>query len=135
MKIKVPREIHLASHKYTVKFDPHMRHDEACYGQVNHRRQEINIETSVPPSTRNQTLLHEVIHVVDRVYVCRMDEDGNETGFIVGRVKAHRKMLVKSSAFLKWGGYAEMLGFPPSDLEAPIILLSGTGKPHVTVLS
>ncbi len=63
------------------------------------------------------------------------DEDGNETGFIVGRVKAHRKMLVKSSAFLKWGGYAEMLGFPPSDLEAPIILLSGTGKPHVNVLS
>ena len=74
MRIKVPREIKMASHKYTVKFDPHMRHDEACYGQVNHRRQEINIETSVPPSTRNQTLLHEVLHIIDNVYVCGMDE-------------------------------------------------------------
>ncbi len=45
---------------------------------MNHRNQIINIETSVPLSIRNQTLLHEVIHIVDRVYVCRMDEDDLE---------------------------------------------------------
>ena len=61
------------------------------------------------------------------------DEEGHETGFMVGRVKAHRKMLVKSSAFLKWGGYAEMGGFPPSDLCVPVITFSGVWKPHVTV--
>ena len=56
-----------------------------------------------------------------------------ETGFMVGKVVAHRRMLVKSNAYLKWGGYSEMGGFPPVDLEAPIIKLSGTGKPRVRV--
>lgn len=61
------------------------------------------------------------------------DKDGKETGFTVGRVTAHRKMLVKTNAYLKWGGYAEMLGFPPSDLSYPIIKLYGQGKPKVKV--
>jgi hypothetical protein len=57
-----------------------------------------------------------------------------ETGFTVGHVKAKRKMLVKSGAFLKFGGYSEMLGYPPVDLMLPIIQLSGHGKPQVRVL-
>lgn len=61
------------------------------------------------------------------------DNEGVETGFIVGRMQAHRKMLVKTNAYLKWGGYAEMLGFPPSDLATPIIKLNGKGKPKVKV--
>jgi len=44
-------------------------------------------------------------------------------GFLSGRVSAHRKMLIKTNAYLKWGGYAERGGFPPSDLATPIILL------------
>ena len=44
-------------------------------------------------------------------------------GFISGKITAHRKMLVKTNAFLKWGGYAEMGGFPPSDLTTPLIQL------------
>ncbi len=45
------------------------------------------------------------------------------TGFKVGRVKAHRKMLVKTNAYLKWGGYSEFGGFPPTDLATPLIKL------------
>ena len=56
-----------------------------------------------------------------------------ETGFKVGKVKAHRKMLIKSNALLKWGGYAEAGGFPPSDLAMVVISLAGTGKKRVTV--
>ena len=44
-------------------------------------------------------------------------------GFLSGKITAHRKMLVKTNAFLKWGGYAEMGGFPPSDLATPLIQL------------
>ena len=78
MKVKVPKEIKIATHVYRVRYDPHMRHDEACYGQVNHREQTIDIETSIPLSVRNQTLIHEIVHIVDKVYVCRMDEDDLE---------------------------------------------------------
>ncbi len=56
------------------------------------------------------------------------------TGFTTGKIKAHRKMLVKTGAFLKWGSYAEAGGFPPVDLSQPIIMFAGTGKPRVSVL-
>jgi len=56
-----------------------------------------------------------------------------ETGFVTGAVVSRRKMLIKSNSYLKWGGYAEAGGFSPNDLEAPIIKLSGEGKPRVRV--
>ncbi|KKM08287.1 hypothetical protein LCGC14_1725400 [marine sediment metagenome] len=56
-----------------------------------------------------------------------------KTGFRVGRMQAHRKILVKTNAFLRWGGYAEKGGFPPSDLTVPLIKLDGTGKKRVRV--
>ena len=56
-----------------------------------------------------------------------------ETGFRVGKLQAHRKMLIKSNAFLKWGGYAEAGGFPPSDLTTPLIKLDGGGQKRIRV--
>ena len=63
------------------------------------------------------------------------DEEGLwvKSGFRVGRMQAHRKILVKTNAFLKWGGYAEKLGFPPSDLTTPLIKLDGAGRKRVRV--
>jgi len=55
------------------------------------------------------------------------------SGFAIGKVTAHRKMLIKTNAYLKWGGYSEIGGFSPSDLETPIIKLAGVGKPKVKV--
>ncbi len=57
----------------------------------------------------------------------------SETGFVTGRVSAYRKVLVKTNSYVKWGGYAESGGFPPSDLNSPIITLAGEGKPRVNV--
>ena len=81
-----------------------------------------------------------VVNVAPDVYLlpdprtsAQTDEDGNETGFTIGRVTAHRKMLIKSNAYMKWGGYAEQLGFPPSDLATPIITLHGSSKKRVSV--
>ena len=55
-----------------------------------------------------------------------------EDGFLSGKVSAHRKMLIKTNAYLKWGGYSEMGGFPPTDLNTPIIfLLTPTSKSWV----
>jgi len=81
-----------------------------------------------------------VVNVAPDVYLMpdprtrkEKDSQGHETGFTIGSVQAHRKMLVKSNAYLKWGGYSEMGGFPPVDLEVPIIRFAGTGKPRVKV--
>jgi hypothetical protein len=45
-----------------------------------------------------------------------------DTGFLSGKVVDHREELVKTNAYLKWGGYAELGGFSPSDLTTPLIL-------------
>ena len=58
----------------------------------------------------------------------------NANGWTTGKIKAIRKLLVKSNAYIKFGGYGESLGFSPVDLETPIIYLSGTGKPHIRAL-
>jgi len=76
-----------------------------------------------------------VVNVAPDVYLkpdnrTMVDKD---TGFTTGKVVASRKMLVKSNAYLKFGGYGEMGGFPPVDLVVPVIKFAGTGKPHVSV--
>ncbi len=57
-------------------------------------------------------------------------KEWKETGFIVGRLKAHRKMLVKTNAYLKWGGYSEFGGFPPTDMATPLIRLLTPKSKH-----
>ena len=51
-----------------------------------------------------------------------------KTGFTYGNVKAHRKLEVKTNAYLKWGDYGEAGGFPPTDLLTPIIKLLPKGN-------
>ncbi len=63
----------------------------------------------------------------------RTTED-KETGIRTGAIKAVRKLLVKSNAYVKWGGYAEKGGFSPSDLTTPIIYMYGTDKPMMRAL-
>ncbi len=71
-------------------------------------------------------------HVVNVAPDVMLDKDnrtykemvnGKYTGFTYGRMKAKRKMLVKTNAYLKWGGYSEMGGFPPTDMATPVIRL------------
>jgi hypothetical protein len=47
----------------------------------------------------------------------------------IGKVKANKVMLVKTSAYLKWGGYSQRFGYPPSDLTTPIIKLMTPQSP------
>ena len=52
-----------------------------------------------------------------------------EHGFVSGAVREHRIMLVKTNAYVKFGGYAEIGGFSPSDLSTPVIhLLTPSSK-------
>ncbi len=51
-------------------------------------------------------------------------------GFLSGKITAHRKMLIKTNAYLRWGGYAETGGFPPSDLTTPLIQLLTPKSPQ-----
>ena len=50
------------------------------------------------------------------------DQRGTEiNGFLNGKITAYRQMLIKTNAYIKWGGYAEMKGYAPSDLATPVV--------------
>jgi len=53
----------------------------------------------------------------------------SKTGFTTGAAIAHRKQLVKTSAYLRWGGYARQKGHSPVDLITPTIWLAGKERP------
>ncbi len=65
-----------------------------------------------------------VVNVAPDIYLVADNRGtiGSE-GFLSGKVTAKREMLIKTNAYLKWGGYAEMGGFSPSDLATPVISL------------
>ncbi len=56
-----------------------------------------------------------------------MDERGYPShqypGFISGVMTHHTAKLIKTNAYLKWGEYSEMGGFPPVNLDTPVIWL------------
>jgi len=56
-------------------------------------------------------------------------ESMDKNGFVSCPVSETRKIMVKSNAYLKFGGYGEMKGFSPVDLSAPILILSGHAVP------
>ncbi len=64
-----------------------------------------------------------VVNVAPNIYLMPDNRGIEKDGFLTGKVTAHRSMLVKTNAYLKWGGYAESGGFPPSDIATPIISL------------
>lgn len=78
-----------------------------------------------------------VVNVAPSVYLLpdprtrdEKDDKGNDTGFRIGRVISHRKMLIKTNAYLKWGGYSEFGGFPPTDLTTPLVKLLTPHSPY-----
>lgn len=76
-----------------------------------------------------------VVNIAPDVYLLP-DNRGTldtKTSFTTGKVVAKRKMLIKTNAYLKWGNYSEIGGFPPTDLDPVVIILSGKGKPRVNV--
>ncbi len=68
MIIKLPNKVKIGTHTYKIVFDSNMRGDDNLYGQVNYRTQEIRIWTDAPPSVRNETLLHEILHLAVQIY-------------------------------------------------------------------
>jgi hypothetical protein len=91
---------------------------------------------------RTSTFIHADCYLMSHDHVANIaqvvylvpDKRAIKTGdFYTGSIHAHKKILIKTSAYVKWGSYAEAGGFSPNSLETPVIKLAGTGKPVVRV--
>ena len=78
MKIKVPQKIRISAEDYEIFFQPHLSVDDAQSGQVWFRKNLIRVDPCFPRSAQFATLIHEVIHIIDRCYKCHLEEDNVE---------------------------------------------------------
>ena len=70
-KVPVPREIVCGSHTYKVVLSHKATAeltDEGDFGEVNHRTMEVRINLSRPDTQKTEALLHEALHIAERVF-------------------------------------------------------------------
>ena len=85
MKVRVSKEVKIGTHTFKIRFDPHLFSDENKYGQINYRTEEINIWADAPISTKNEALLHEIIHLSQHVYRVELsDQDIDRVAETIG---------------------------------------------------
>lgn len=75
VKIKVPKEIKSCTHPYKIKFNPRLWIEESLQGCINHITQILTIESALPQSQRDETLIHEILESINKHYRLRMDDD------------------------------------------------------------
>ncbi|KKN16940.1 hypothetical protein LCGC14_0970980 [marine sediment metagenome] len=78
MRVKIPREIKISIYPYSVKLVPHLKLEEGNWGTTNFVRRTLGIDSDLPLLERNQTLLHEVFHIISASFLCGLDEDNVE---------------------------------------------------------
>jgi len=75
MKIAIPKKIKIGIHTYSVEFNSLLWYEESLKGSVNHLKQVIQIDPVIAETQKCVTFLHEVIHVINDNYRCKLDDD------------------------------------------------------------
>jgi len=78
MKTKIPPVIKIGIYPYRVDLVPNLKLNKGNWGTTNHTEKTIVLDSGLSLLELNQTLLHEVFHVVSVVFVCALDEDNVE---------------------------------------------------------
>ena len=78
MKVKIPRKVKIGAYDYTIKFVPNLVYDHKLLGQSLSDKQEIRIEPKTTKQTNAVTLWHEIIHAINGVYSCEIDESNTD---------------------------------------------------------
>ena len=75
MKIKIPKHIKLLTHSYKIRFDTKALTSAGTCGLTRHLYQDIIIDkASLPPSEVDQVFLHELLHVIERHFIVKLDD-------------------------------------------------------------
>lgn len=66
--VRIPKTIKLGPHTYKIWRSSSMRADDELLGKAHYKRQTIDIDGTMPESELMVIFLHELIHVIARVY-------------------------------------------------------------------
>ena len=75
MKVKIPKEIRLLTHKYKIRFDTKELASAQAGGLTRHLYQEIILDNVANPKSEvDQIFLHEFLHVIERHLCVKIDD-------------------------------------------------------------
>ena len=66
--IKIPRQIDIGGHTYTIEFDDSLDVDQSLWGKHSNRQLRIQIYPNLKPSNLTVCLIHELLHAIDTIY-------------------------------------------------------------------
>ena len=78
MKVLIPNEIKSGPYPYEVKLTPDLKLNEGTWGSTHFVKRVVRVDAGLPLLERNQTLIHELLHVISSTYQCALDEDNIE---------------------------------------------------------
>ena len=101
--IPQPKTLQVGSHIYRVDVGdfPDLR-DGALRGETNHRLLTIRIQADRPPSQRFVSLLHEIIHCIDAVWIAGDKELSEEQ--VKGLAQGLAQALAGMGVEVDWEG-------------------------------
>ena len=78
MKIKVPKQITVGSMTYGIVLTPNLEKHHHLLGQCLTDEGLIKIEPHSRADVRDQSLMHELVHAINDIFMCKLDEDNIE---------------------------------------------------------
>ena len=73
--MKIPKVLKICGHEYKIEIDNNLMKHHDNYGISNSVSQVIKIDTSFSHSQTVDTLIHEIIHIIDNNMKIKLDED------------------------------------------------------------
>jgi len=75
--MKIPKKFKLFNHEIIVKMSKELHKNDDLWGTVRYRIKEIIIDENISQSYKEQTFLHELIHLIF-TFMCEKELSGNE---------------------------------------------------------
>ena len=74
MKIMIPTVVRIGPTEYEIKLKKNLKLDDGFEGCLNFREEVIYIDKILSEDRKMVVLFHEIIHQIDSVYECNLDE-------------------------------------------------------------
>jgi len=75
LSASLPDCIHVGPLSYKVTSEPHIAAEDGHYGECNHRRLTISIDSGAHPDRQRQTLVHESLEAINDQYSVGLSHD------------------------------------------------------------
>ena len=74
MKVRIPKTIKIATHTYRIELRSGVTTEMGSAGLVDHIKKVIFIDKNLSQSEIDEGFLHEVLHVIERVWNIKIDD-------------------------------------------------------------